>query len=68
MMGDIFAVNYPGQGWRFAYKQTAREFAVCRGLVADHPEWIAWLEHGSNAWIGYVGNGEQVVVLPDVRE
>lgn len=65
---SIFAVKYPGQDWRIARKITAGQFAALRGLIADNPDWEVWCDRGSRAWVGYVGNGEVVVELPDNGE
>lgn len=57
----IYAVKYPGSDrWRIARKVKAAEYG---GHTICPPGWDVWSEDGTTAWIGTVGNGEQVVKL-----
>ena len=57
----VYAVKYPGSSrWRIAEKCKASDWGVLQ-----HPTWDAWAEVPSTAFIGYVGHGEQVVLLEE---
>lgn len=59
-MADVYAVRLSGGDWRIAQKCKAGEYG---GGLGD-PERDVWAEVGTTAFIGFVGYGETIVLLP----
>ena len=54
---SVYAVKI-GDKWRIAKKAKASDYSL-----SEHPDLDVWCEAETTAWLGYVGNGEQVVEL-----